>query len=165
VRSEWRLNPTAAYKDVNTKYGNLKFATGSNGRLIIGVTYENLQAEIAKRFATEIAKIEGDLPSSPSSIENIRPFPTELMQANSTVQPTGQVRRADSLESRGTQSTTKKARLEDVTVTSSDLEVEKILLSLRHGFCAATWNAPVKVMTGLTLSEQRLCEAPQGVVS
>ena len=159
IRSEWRLNPTAAYKDVNTKYGNLKFATGSNGRLIIGVTYENLQAEIIKRFATEISKVQGTLPTSPSATENIRPFPAELLRANTTVQPSGQVRKAEALELGGSHFN-KKARFDDVTVTSSDLEVEKILLSLRHGFCAATWSAPT-----LTMSQHRLCENVQGVIS
>lgn len=88
VKSDWRDNPTAAYKEASERAGNVKFSKGSNGRLIIGVTYENLQAEIRQRFAQEIQ----DLPAvnerlSPTSLANTKKVRREEFAGRKRLKP------------------------------------------------------------------------------
>lgn len=61
MMSDWRDNPTAAYKEASERCGNEKFSKGSNGRLIIGITYENLQNEIQTRFSEQLKRLPGML--------------------------------------------------------------------------------------------------------
>lgn len=60
LSSSWKDNPTAAYKEANHAAQNPKYSRGSNGRLILGVHYENLQAIIRRRFEKELKSEFGD---------------------------------------------------------------------------------------------------------
>ena len=48
--SDWHVNPTAAYKDVSNIVNNTHFNKGSNGQLLIGITYGEFQKIICETF-------------------------------------------------------------------------------------------------------------------
>jgi hypothetical protein len=54
--SDWKPSPTAAYREANQRLSNLRYTEGSNGAIIIGVTYPNLQEIICNRFADAIRR-------------------------------------------------------------------------------------------------------------
>jgi len=53
-RSEWRKTASKAYGEANSK--NPRYRKGTNGALVIGVTYDTLQQEIQVRFRDFIEK-------------------------------------------------------------------------------------------------------------
>ena len=59
IQSTWQPNPTAAYKDVISKAG-LQARNGSNGRLILGVHYPNIQSLICDKHKLKIFESSGD---------------------------------------------------------------------------------------------------------
>jgi len=52
--SGWQKSPSGALKTVNERIKNRFYIDGSNGALVIGVTYPNLQTEIVKRFGKQL---------------------------------------------------------------------------------------------------------------
>jgi len=157
IKSEWRGNPTAAYKEVNVRSGNSKFATGSNGRLIIGVTYENLQNEIFKRFTEELkdyaptalaSSDESDSSATTSDVESATRTPRFLPGEQilsfpvSSIHPAVMPRRTESTEEK----VVKKPRVDSsasvqelLQSLEKEFQAEQILLSLRHGLIPTKW--------------------------
>ena len=85
--SDWRDNPTAAYKEASERCGNDKFSKGSNGRLIIGVTYDNLQKQILSRLQEELKAVPRLLEELARGIEvyNDRSHDTSSSAGESTI--------------------------------------------------------------------------------
>ena len=58
IKTEWFDNPTSAYRQAFQIYvSRSKHLNGTNGRLIIGVTYDNLQDHIWRIFKNELASL------------------------------------------------------------------------------------------------------------
>ena len=58
VQSGWHPNPTAAYKEANFLARNQNFNKGSNGQLIIGITYENIQTLLKQKLAISSDQVQ-----------------------------------------------------------------------------------------------------------
>jgi hypothetical protein len=56
--SGWQKSASAALAVANDRLKNRFYKPGSNGALVIGVTYPNLQEEIVRRFGSQLNKAE-----------------------------------------------------------------------------------------------------------
>jgi len=53
--SDWLRSPTAAFRQANEKLRNLRYRTGTNGAVFIGITYTSIQKLIQERFSMDLA--------------------------------------------------------------------------------------------------------------
>ena len=110
IKSSFQPNPTAAYKEVSILAGNERLNKGSNGRLIIGVTYDNLQAlireyhnlgdpdtnEIQVRKAKRVRSLpsmrkneseENPVPKRVYSMQNLRSNSEQSVESREEIKP------------------------------------------------------------------------------